>query len=1003
MQNNLESNLDENWIRKSCNKSQTVKHSFFNPKYVKFIDAIKRKSICNYNNQELNLKQIVTKQLPSINKNTLSLSTTERTLNNREFSDKNLIDIHSKTMELINKKEDDKFLRNLLFNKCKIKNYFTYIHKIQKYLHDECSYKVKFRGRLSTKEIEIDEFNNDIELLSFVIARYCIIIFYLMKKQKMDEAKKILLLMIKENLIYFQYFQNSFYNFILRNLRHLQSFNTKKIPNKVFLLLKFYQVILKYSAIFNITKLRDFILGRYLSLHFLNYFLFELRCQIRNYTTDTRNHVKYFYSQCLYNASYYCIYNYTSMKIPLTLCNKILNIYNDIEEETFTIREKNLLINASFNKSLYLYISEKNELALNQFELTKKKLFSFYKNKDVDNEFNENHEEESSNVNSIINKNILRQSSRLILQKHTLSNKLIIKRQDTLLKRKNALRNDDNLIDDIKKLVKNSDVRLSLSQNDHQKIFDILFTNINGKLKNNLTMEDIKTLIFLNVKDIKDQEYKNRKNSVVDFDKKNLMKFQKNFGVSQNKNDANFLKNLRESNINYKKLLNIQKLNIPKYLQEPLLIEIELLMCEIELDKNNYKNAYEHIKNSVLIIFVQRQINDTVEKMEKRNEYLKKYLNILSIFLSKIENLAYENRNNFTKNTNKNNIRNTRTVRLSKSIRSLFMNRNYDSQDKNDNFAKNIKRKLSMIALSNLKIDNQQNYKNYVNQKINLELEKFFIFLNSLSIYQIKVLNETQPKKEDHNEIRNYLPLVFSSEFLNTLTLSQKNSLDLIHTMSFTRNAVLYDPKKFIAPSNLKLSSLAGGIFWNNIKIPKKKIEENYKVYKNIENGISTKHIPKTKEFLYIKTLFMNNNNNYQQFLVDNYSLIIKIFKKLNDKEIEGILNEPEILIDSVNEYKTSILGKLILNENGNDNENEIYQNEINLLVSLKGYKSVSDFFKSISEEKSRSKEFIEISLSESSNSNEDEDEDENEKNSNGLKIKNKNEVSFVSNYIEAD
>ena len=995
MENSLGPKLTQNWIRKSCNKSQTIKHSFFNPKYVKFIDSIKRKSTAKYNNQEFSLKQLVTNQLSSNNENTLS--TTGRTLNNKDLTDKNLVNIQPKTIELIDKKDDDKFLRNLLFNKCKIKNYFSYIYKIQKFYNDECSYKVKFRGRLSTKEIENDEFNNDIELLEFVIARYSIIIFYLMKNQKMSEAKKMLLLMIKENLMYFQYFQNSFYNFILRNLRQIQNFNTKKIPHKICLLLKFYQIILKYMTFFNITKYRDFFLGKYLSLHFLNYYLYELRCQVRNYTNDTRNHVKYFYSQCLYNASYYSIYTYTSMKIPLTLCNKILNTYNDIEEETLTIKEKNLLINASFNKSLYLYILAKNELAINQFEITKKKLISFYKNDDVDNALYENdEEEESSNVNTILNKNtLLRQSRRLLLKQHTLSNKLIIKRQETRLRRKNALRNDENVIEDIKKLIKNPNIRPSVSQNDPQKIFDILFTNNNGKLKNNLTMEDIKKLIFLNVKDMIGQGQKNRKNSVTDFDMKNILKFQKDFGVSQNKNDTNYLMNLRGSHVNYETLLKIKKLNIPKYLREPLLIDIELLMCEIELDQNDYKNAYEHIKNTVLIIFVLRQINDTAENKEKKNEYLKKHLNILTIFLSKIENLAIENSCNCSKNAKKNIIRNTRTVRLSKSIRSLFMNRNYDSQEKNDNFAKNIKRKLSMIALSNLNTDNQKNYKNYVNQKINLEIEKFFIFLNSLSMYQIKVLNETQPKKEDHNEIRNYLPLFFSTQFINTLTLSQKNSLDLIHTMSFTRNAVLNDPTKFITPSNLKISFLSGGSFWNSMKIPKKKVEEN-KVYENIENGISTKKIPKTKEFLSIKKLFMNNNNSYQQFLLDNYSLVVKIFKNLCEKEIEGILNEPGILIDSVNDYKATILRKLLSNENGNDKENEKYQNEINLLVNLKGYESVNDFFKS--KERSHSKDFIEINLSAISKSNEDED-----KSINGFTLKNKNDVSFISKYIEAD
>jgi hypothetical protein len=76
---------------------------------------------------------------------------------------------------------------------------------------------------------------------------------------------------------------------------------------------------------------------------------------------------------------------------------------------------------------------------------------------------------------------------------------------------------------------------------------------------------------------------------------------------------------------------------------------------------------------------------------------------------------------------------------------------------------------ISCDINANTDYNNTQNCVNEYNgndSKIIKEFEKFFIFLNNLSIYQIKILNETQPD----NEKRNDLPIMFTNQFKDCLS-----------------------------------------------------------------------------------------------------------------------------------------------------------------------------------------------------------------------------------------
>ena len=72
--------------------------------------------------------------------------------------------------------------------------------------------------------------------------------------------------------------------------------------------------------------------------------------------------------------------------------------------------------------------------------------------------------------------------------------------------------------------------------------------------------------------------------------------------------------------------------------------------------------------------------------------------------------------------------------------------------------------------------------KRILDNKVLKEIEKFLIFLNSLSLYQIKILNETQLD----NIKRNDLPILFPSQFKDCLSNIQRIELDNFQTMGLS-------------------------------------------------------------------------------------------------------------------------------------------------------------------------------------------------------------------------
>jgi hypothetical protein len=205
-------------------------------------------------------------------------------------------------------------------------------------------------------------------------------------------------------------------------------------------------------------------------------------------------------------------------------------------------------------------------------------------------------------------------------------------------------------------------------------------------------------------------------------------------------------------------------------------------------------------------------------------------------------------------------------------------------------------------------------------------MEKFFIFICSLSIFQLKILNESQPKLYSK---RSDLPIIFSNQFQDCLTLSQRLELAQLQTMSLSRYIILIDSDKDISPENLDYKYMK-----YKIKSSKNSIKENEEenVFKFLaENKGRTINSRKSNDSLAMNSTTTNNN----------FTLSVKNGKKEREFEIEDENNMFDILLIKIknennkkfiDSHKKCILQ--ILNNLSSDDK-KLFQKSPNLLKKL--------------------------------------------------------------------
>ena len=98
---------------------------------------------------------------------------------------------------------------------------------------------------------------------------------------------------------------------------------------------------------------------------------------------------------------------------------------------------------------------------------------------------------------------------------------------------------------------------------------------------------------------------------------------------------------------------------------------------------------------------------------------------------------------------------------------------------------------------------NRYNNTFYKEKKLIQAAQNFFLFICSLSYYQLKILNEYQPEQ---SQKRDELPILFPSQFKDCLTFKQRLALNNLDSMRLSRCMILINSKKEISVNNLNYS-----------------------------------------------------------------------------------------------------------------------------------------------------------------------------------------------------
>ena len=786
------------------------------------------------NDCQLNSSKIFTKQ-----KNLISRRTVSKNIKRKDCN---------KTLNKLSPKQKSsnniKFIHQLLFKSQKSKDNKINFYELRNILvKNQKTFNEMFE---SYSYVNINNENEDmiqIKRLENLIVQYIIIIYFLLKVD-FEEAQKLFLLMIKENKKYIKFFEYKLYKTFSKEKRmHL----LKTYPKTAISLFKIFSSIIKYSSIFNKTRYRNMFLFKYLSLHSLNYRIFRNKCQMRGFSTETKNNIKYWFSLGLHYASYFILCNYISLKIPIVLSELIIKVYKNEDESILNSLEKTILVKTLYNNSLLLYINGHSEQSLKKLEATKHRIISFYyeiippkiNNSNLFNNTSVNNINKIMNTNSInYGKNILKRSLFLKMGKNNLNNSFI---------------SPENIFDKFDKMMNNSYRKNSL-----------------------IRMENINSLFSIEF-----QKNCEKKLSITENDPDNLKKFKNEFG----ENGENLLDEFN-SGVNVKPLFDINNCNIPNYMKNPILIKIELLMCEIEIDKKNFYAAYEHIKTSIIIMFIIKNIGEY-----KVYDNFKEEIRIMLTYLNQIEELNDKRIQKRQKSMLTKSYKNKSNI----TLHNHFL-LNKDNSNKHINFSNY---SIPKINQKDLELDNKTETKNEFLAK---EIKKIFLFLNSLSMYQIKLLNDFQPKTENKND----LPIIFHNQFKDSLSASQRVSLEKLQTMTLSRYMILEDPDKPILPTNLKFEIITNkklNIHYNR----KKTTTEKDDIYSSNsgDNDDDFNMARKTKENEIFQKIILSKNNNIdlRKFIFQNYDYVIKIVKESSDKEIENIIEDPKIIVEPIKLY----------------------------------------------------------------------------------------------------
>ena len=871
------------------------------------VKGISNISIFNNNKHKINKNSILKQKeyIPKKDKNKLTQSKTtkdntinslnsENTVKNKKYekflNNKNIEESqesnNKKPKPILNK--ENKFLMKVILNHNLNKK--SYYKDEKKDLLNMSDYKIKenkinlgdllkyiFSIEKKLKDNEeslykkgLKEFMKKIDNL---IARYSLIIFILIKNKEKEEAKNIFLLMLKENLVYINYIeQNIFYHYYV----------SKENPIEAYELLRIYSFIIKYSRFFNMTNYCTIFIGRYLELIYFIYNLLYYKSHSRGFTLDTKNQINLWFSLALHNISYYVVLNYFPLNISISLNNNIISMYQS-SDNYLSKKEKSLLIKVAYNSSLFCYLNGQSDKAIFYLNDTKERILL--------------NEEDSYNNSS---HHIKKKKQSMNLFPNSTNNKDFFYNEEDV-----RLSTATSISEYVKNKTKN--------KNDYEHKLTNIDKIKETFSKDKINLDDIHLLINYSLE-----------NGLID-EIKSSRYIQKNF--------------ISPTNITSKLKLT-KKLTIPKHYKHPLLFKLELLYSEIELDKKNFTLAYEHILKALYILLLLKLNIDGngFLSFNEEQKIIERYL----ILLDKLKEKETENKGGKSESEEKSN---SETESENESVESSKNNSSEKSKKKSKK--KKYKEDSEDIILNKYNLffelfkENEKDKKEKVflfcsqkdiNYKVLQDIEKFFIFLCSLSLYQISILNNTQPENKKGND----LPLLFSTQFKDCLSNNQRKELNNLQTMAFNRCLILKNPDDWIIPNNLNIDLI------NEKKMEKLKRKKTFRfINKYNEENMNENQLRQTQEYkIYQKILISGKmTKEIRDFLVKNIKIVLKILKNLEDNDIEKIIESPIILIKPVKQYKKNNKKSLEKNYISNINPPLLSHNSLGLSTKKVSYR----------------------------------------------------------------
>lgn len=366
-------------------------------------------------------------------------------------------------------------------------------------------------------------------------------------------------------------------------------------------------------------------------------------------------------------------------------------------------------------------------------------------------------------------------------------------------------------------------------------------------------------------------------------------------------------------------------------LSQKIEIEIELFLAEIELDQKNFQEAFIHANKILDIIRYgsKKNYKDKNVPPSKRiiniehanynnstHSYYYKTSDINKTVYSN-NNIIHTTFNNIPKAQNCQTISESNRRHISyilEEIEQEYKKRNEYINSNND--LQNIEYEYEYNSSKSDQYKNDQRLNENIDRenKISRETEKFFIFICGLSIYQLKILNEFQPKPSAK---RDDLPILFPNQFKDCLTFAQRLALNNLDTMSLSRYVILKDSNKDINPENLDYVFLTKKIKSSH-KDKLNFFNDNNNEYLNILMNISKKNtiksinsdssecsVKNSRKNLFDKEKFQKfieedkifnekiteiTHKENKTFLEKNRHKILKILHELNQKEKELLM-----------------------------------------------------------------------------------------------------------------